>query len=96
MLLKDHALKTEFGEIKTIVAHCDYCGKKDLVGSDMIGGAMGWLEVRRFDRDIPPIHFCGLEHLVEGIRLFLDKGVKTLDRGNWQIILGLCSSAKEE
>jgi len=96
MLLKDHAVKTELGEIKTIVAHCDYCGKKHMVGDGVVGGAMGWHEARRFDRDMPPIHFCCLDHHIRGLQRFQANGVKELDRGNWPIIHGLCCSAKEE
>lgn len=94
MLLKDFTVETELGEIKTIVAHCDYCGKKHMIGSDMTGGAMDWLEVRRFDRDIPPIHFCNLDHLEKGAQVFREKGIKILERGNWPLINGICSRAE--
>jgi hypothetical protein len=97
MLLKGQAVKTEFGTIETIVAHCDYCGSKHLVGGDIVkGGAMNWLEVRRFDRDVPPIHFCCLGHLVDGIQRLMHSGVDRLEAKNWERILDVCSTAVGE
>lgn len=97
MLLKGQAVKTEFGAIETILAHCDYCGKRHLVSGDIVkGGAMDWLEVRRFDRDVPPIHFCCLRHLVAGTRRLMRSGVEKLESKNWERILDVCSTAGGE
>lgn len=95
MLLKDFTVETELGTIKALVAHCDYCGKKHFAGSNVVGGAMDWLEVRRLDLDLPPVHFCSLDHLAKGVQAFQEKGIKVLERGNGPLINGICSRAGE-
>jgi hypothetical protein len=95
MLLKNFLVNTDLGAIKTLVAHCDECGKKHFISSDTVGGAMAWLELRRFDREVPPIHFCSLECLLNGIKGLADLGVSELNTENWPRILERCTKAGE-
>ncbi len=94
MLLLEQKVETELGIIETLVIHCDCCGKKRLVGGDISkGGANDWIETRRLDRDVPPIHFCCLGHLVEGIQRIQHAGVTKLEISNWKKIKDICSTA---
>lgn len=96
MLLPHYMVNTDLGTVKTLVAHCDHCGKKHLVSGEIIGGAMGWLEVRRFDKDVPPIHFCTLRCLINGIGGLLELGINELSTDNWARILEYCTKAGEQ
>lgn len=89
MIFKDYTVETEFGKVKTLVIHCDYCGRKH-----MVNGAMDWLEIHRLDNDIPPIHYCSLNHLIKGTQMLKDKGINVLEQGSWSLINGTCSRAE--
>lgn len=96
MLLKDFTVETELGKVKILVAHCDYCGRKHFAGSNVVGGANDWLEIRRLDLDLPPVHYCSLDHLAKGVQVFQKRGITVLERGNWPLINGICTTAVGE
>lgn len=95
MLLKNCMVNTDLGTIKTVLAHCDSCGKKHLVSDGISGGAMGWLEVRRLDREVPSIHFCSLACLLKGVGELVDLGIAELSTDNWGRIFKHFSTAGE-
>lgn len=88
MLLKQIEVQTELGPIKTLLVHCDQCGRKMIPD-----GAMNWLETRRLDRDVPQLHFCSLRCLGIAVQVLLRLGVDAIDQKNWPIILEYCSKA---
>lgn len=90
MLLKQIEVQTELGPVKTLLVHCDQCGRKM-----MPDGAMDWLELRRLDRAVPQLHFCSLSCAMSFVQSLLRIGVETIDQENWETILSHCETIGE-
>lgn len=91
-------IKTEHGIARDVeIAHCDYCGERRIVSAfSRPDSSAPWLEIRRADAEVPPIHACSWPHLIRLVERLRAAGVQEFTKEHFESIKSIASLAGTE